>query len=117
MSSTSRRQHSLLLTRDLRFAGRDLRLDGPESAAELDVEQLTLPGLSAPARRNPRRQSRPKLERQPPPRVDDPLLTVFRRRLVAQGRARKGQTAYQYQMRSILLIASRLAGRSVTCAD
>ncbi len=33
MSSTSRRQHSLLLTRDLRFAGRDLRLDGPESAA------------------------------------------------------------------------------------
>jgi integrase len=49
--------------------------------------------------------------------ADDPLLTAFVRRLAAHGRARKGQLAYGYQMRSMLKIAARLAGRSVTCTD
>jgi integrase len=49
--------------------------------------------------------------------VDDPLLAAFARRLAAQGRARKGQKAYQYQMRSMLTTAKRLTGQIMTCAD
>ena len=47
----------------------------------------------------------------------DPLLVAFTRRLAAQGRARKGQKAYQYQVRSMLKIAERLTGQTVTLAD
>ena len=39
------------------------------------------------------------------------------RRLRAQGRAWKGQLAYGYQMRSMLLITARLTGRMMPCAD
>jgi integrase len=49
--------------------------------------------------------------------VDDPLLSAFLRRLTAQGRARKGRKAYEYQLRSMVLIAARLAGGAMTCAD
>ena len=54
---------------------------------------------------------------QPPRVADDPLLTAYARRLAAQGNARQGRQAYQYHLRSTLTIASRLAGRAVTCVD
>jgi integrase len=49
--------------------------------------------------------------------ADDPLLTVYARRLAALGNARKGRQAYGYHLRSTLTIASRLAGRAVTSID
>ena len=107
----------LLLSRDLRLAARDLRLDHSQPADEPVVEQLAFLGFEPPAARTPRRRSRPSSEPRSAPPADDPLLTAFLRRLVAQGRARKGRNAYRYQMRSILLIAERLTGRALTCAE
>ena len=36
---------------------------------------------------------------------------------MAQGRAAKGRAAYHYQMRSMLMLAARQAGRTISCAD
>jgi integrase len=119
MSSTISPQHHLLLllSRDLQFAGRDLRPDAPRLADESVTEQLSLPGIDSPPPRKPRRRSRPRLERPSPPAADDPLLAAFVRRLAAQGRARKGRNAYEYQMRSMLRIVARLTGHAMTYAD
>ena len=110
-------QRPLLLSRDLRLAGRDLRLDGPDLADGQAVEQLSLPGIDMPpsrtSRRAPRADSRPAKV----PSTDDPLLAAFQRRLTAQGRAAKGRAAYHYQMRSMLMLAARQAGRTISCAD
>jgi integrase len=110
-------QRHPLLSRDLRFAGRDLRIDAPERSDEPVVEQLALPGINPPLVRKPRRRSLPVPVRASAVPADDPLLAAFLNRLKAQGRARKGQKAYEYQMRSMLKIAARLAGRPVTCTD
>jgi len=74
----------LLLSRDLRLAGRDLRLDSPDLDDEPVVEQLSLPGIDAPPARTPRR--RPRTDSRPAkvPPADDPLLATFRRRMTAQ---------------------------------
>src|SRR5438128_8909148 len=102
VSSTSRLQHSLLLlSRDLRSDGRDLRPDTTKPVDEPIAEQLTLPGIDAPVARKPRRRSCPASVRPDAPLADDPLLSVFLQRLAAHGRARKGQKAYEYQMRSM----------------
>lgn len=42
---------------------------------------------------------------------------MYRRRLEAQGAARKGISAYRYQLRVVLQIAERHAGRLLTCAE
>jgi integrase len=107
----------LLLSRDLRFAGRDLRLDGPDLVGEPADEQLALPGFTAPSPRRARRRPRPGEGKRAAPPADDPLLTTYLRRLAAQGVARKGWKAYRYQVMSTLLTAARLGGRTVTCAD
>ena len=109
MPSTDSRQNALL--------SRDLRLDDPEAAGELAVEQLALPGFAAPQRRGKRRQSRPVGPKPSTPPADDPLLTAYLTRLAAQGCARKGWKAYRYQIKSTLLTAARLSGRTLTCAD
>ena len=44
-------------------------------------------------------------------------MVAFLRRLAAQGAAREGLAAYRRQMKSTLLIASRLVGSAVTVAD
>ena len=72
--------------------------------------QLTLPGVDALPPREPRRRPRTFPGRSTVPPAEDTLLAAFLRRLAAHGRARKGQLAYGYQMRSMLLIAARLAG-------
>jgi integrase len=111
----------LLLTQDLRFTGRDLRLgahgSAGEPADESVAEQLVLPGVEPPPARIPRRRSRPVPNRPAMPPPEDALLTTFVRRLASFGRARKGQLAYAYQMRSMLAIATRVSGQPVTCAD
>src|SRR5262245_47385343 len=94
-------QHQLLLGRDLRSACRDLRSDGVETVDEPVAEQLALPGIDPPLARKPRRRPRPAPVALSAAPADDPLLTTFLRRLAAQGRARKGQLAYGYQMRSM----------------
>jgi hypothetical protein len=112
------RSNSLLpyaLSRDLRLDGYDLRLDSPEPADEPASQQLLLPGFAPPVARPQHRRARPTRPARPTPTVDDPLLVTFLRRLADQGRARKGQQAYQYQMRSMLTIAERLTGRTVSC--
>src|SRR4051812_18906669 len=109
MSGTSPHQ-DVLLSRDLRFAGRDLRLDGPKPADWPAVEQLALPGIAAPPPRRTRRRTRPDARQQSMPPADDLLLSAYLRRLRAQGVARKGWKAYRYQIRSTLLTAARLSG-------
>src|SRR5215208_2637719 len=100
MSGAARPQDELLLlSRDLRFGGRDLRLDDPETAGELFVEQMALPGFMAPPQHRKRRQSRPIGPQPSPPPADDPLLTTYLTRLAAQGCARKGWKAYRYQIK------------------
>jgi integrase len=82
------------------------------------AEQLNLPGLDVPTRVPVHRRRRPAPARLVVvPSADDPLLTTFLRRLAAQGRAPKGQAAYRYHLRSTLTIASRLAGRPMSCVD
>lgn len=103
------RHHLLLL-----LLSRDLRLDGSGAVVE---QQLALPGIEPPSARQPRPRSQTVPERPVAPPADDPLLTAFARRLAAHGRARKGQLAYAYQMRCMLLIAARRTGLTVTCAD
>jgi integrase len=44
-------------------------------------------------------------------------MIAYLGRLAAQGGAANGLKAYSYQMRSILLIASRMAARTVACPD
>src|SRR4051794_25577712 len=117
MTSTHVQPDLLLLSRDLRFAGRDLRLDDPETTGEWVVEQLALPGLTAPPQHRKRRRSRPVGPKPSTPPADDPLLTAYLTRLAAQGVARKGWKAYRYQIKSTLLTAARLSGRTATCAD
>jgi integrase len=96
---------------------RDLRFDCPDDLNEPMAEQLGLPGIEPPLVRKLRRRPRPAPARPHTGLVDDPLLAAFLRRLTAQGRARKGRKAYEYQIRSMLMVAARLAGRVVTCAD
>src|SRR4051794_30555668 len=117
MPSSPAHQPLLLLSRDLPFDGRDLPLPDSTPADEPPAEQLALPGLEAPERdRTPRRR---RAVPTPPtgPSADDPLLAGYFRRLAVQGRAPKGQAAYRYQLRSLLQIACRLAGRPMTCSD
>jgi hypothetical protein len=92
-------------------------LDGPGPKIEPGAQQLALPEMEPPAVRAPRRQSRPPATPPGASRPDDPLLTTFTRRLAAQGRVRKGQKAYQYQMRSMLATAERMTGQPMTFAD
>ena len=117
MTSNNPPRHDLLLTPDLRSGGRDLQLGSPESTVEPIAQQLPIPGIEPPPVRTPRRRSHLVLGRPRVPSLDDPLLAAFTRRLAAQGRARKGQKAYQYQMRSILTTAARLTGQIMTCVD
>ena len=117
MSSTNPTEHLLLLSRDLRSDGRDLQSDGQEPTDESAVEQLALPGIERPPVRKPRRRTRSADEHPGQVAADDPLLTAFVRRLAAQGRARKGCKAYEYQIRSMLIIAARRSGRLMTCTD
>jgi hypothetical protein len=107
----------LLLSHDLRFDGRDLRLDVSETAIESVVEQIALPGFTAPLQRQRRQQSRLAGQKPSTTPADDPLLTAYLTRLAAQGCARKGWKAYRYQIKSTLLTAARLSGRTLTCAD
>jgi integrase len=107
----------LLLIPDLRSGGRDLRLDDAGSCDGAIYEQLAFPDMELPPAQEPRRRPRAQPDRPVESRVDDALLAAFARRLAAQGRARKGQKAYQYQMRSMLTTATRLTGQSMTCAD
>jgi integrase len=116
MSSSNVSQHLLLLSRDLRSAGHDLRSDG-SGAATPTVEQLELPGIEPPPVRQPRRRTRPVRRHPRQPVADDPLLTAFVRRLAAQGRARQGEQAYARQIRSMLVIAARLTGREMIWAE
>ena len=81
------------------------------------MAQLSLPGIDPPAARMPRRRPRPDTGPAKVPPADDPLLAAFRRRLMAQGRAAKGRAAYRYQMRPMLVLASRRVGRAISCAD
>ena len=114
--STNPRHGPLLLSRDLRFAGRDLRFDHPDDPNESTAEQLGLPGIEPTPARSPCRRPHP-ASAHPTTPPDDPLLSAFLRRLTAQGRARKGRKAYEYQMRSMLLVAARLTGRAMACTD
>jgi len=79
-------------------------------------EQLALPGIEPPPVRTPRRRSHPAPDRSNGPPTDDSLLATFVRRLATHGRARKGQLAYGYQMRSMLTIATRLTGQRIAWA-
>src|SRR5687767_9957712 len=121
MSSTTPHQRLLLLllllSRDLRSADRDLRFDRLDEPTESTAEQLALPGVEPPVSRKLRRRSRSTSSRPTVPPADDPLLKAFLRRLTAQGRARKGRKAYEYQIRSMLMVATRLIGRVMTCSD
>lgn len=106
-----------LLTRDLRFAGPAQQFDGPPDSDSPASTQLTLPEFDGPPSRQSRRRSRPSPARSTTPPAYDELLAAFLRRLAAHGRARKGQQAYGYQMRSMLLIAMRLRGRPISTTD
>src|SRR5262249_27931763 len=116
-SSSQHQDSLLLLSRDLWLDGHDLRVDGPEPADKPASQQLLLPGFAPPITRPRRHRSRPMAGSPRTQLADDPLLPTYLRRLTAQGRARKGQKAYQYQMQSMLMIAERLTGRTVTCAE
>ncbi len=78
-------------------------------------EQLPLPGLedtsASPQRAGLRRSEAIWVTR------EDDLLTAYLPRLAARGVARKGFLAYRYQLRSILHVATRLAGRAVSYED
>src|SRR4051812_13213256 len=82
------RQELLLLSRDLRFGGRDLRLEDPETAGAVVVEQMALPGFTVPPQRQKRRRSRPADPKPGTPPADDALLSAFLTRLAAHGCAR-----------------------------
>jgi integrase len=78
--------------------------------------QLPLAGLDAPTPESTRQRPRAAQAR-PARAAADSLLTTFLRRLSAQGRARKRQLAYGYQMRSMLAVAARLAGEPASCGE
>ena len=48
---------------------------------------------------------------------DIALIELFERSLNALGRAKRGMSAYTYQLRSIISVASRIAGRSISLAE
>lgn len=107
----------LLLSRDLRSAGHDLRFDPQDAPEEVPAAQLALPGIEPPPVRKSRHRPRPASARPRTTPAGDPLLTAFLRRLTAQGRAPKGRKAYEYQLRSVQSIAERLTGRPMSCAE
>src|SRR4051794_21609725 len=117
MPETTPHHQDVLLIRDLRFAGHDLRLDGPQPTDEPMAEQLALPGIAPTLARKPRGRPRPTSDRASTPPADDPLFSAYLKRLAARGVARKGWKAYRYQIKSTLLTAAQLSGRTLTCAD
>jgi integrase len=110
-SSTPFQQAPLLL-----LLSRDLRSDRLGDPDESTADQLALPGIEPPLQRRLPRRPRPAPALPSAAAADDSLLEAFVRRLAAQGRARKGQLAYTYQMRSMLEIARQLTGQQIACS-
>ncbi len=76
--------------------------------------QLALTGFGQRATTTPRKTRRRSSARQTDSRSEDPLMPAYLRRLAARGAAPKGTAAYHYQLRAILRVTARLAGRTVT---
>lgn len=75
--------------------------------------QLTLPGCGDPPPRPPRRRNRGHRRAAATSHTEDRLLASYLRRLGARGAAPKGFAAYRYQLRTLLRVAGRIAGRPI----
>lgn len=107
---------SLLLSRDLHSACRDLHLL-PSPVDAKDVTQRVLPGFDPPMKCAARKHRRTNRAQDRVVVTNDAHMRTYLRRHAARGTAAKGVDAYRYQLGATVRAASRLSGSSVAVMD